>query len=253
MNEPRRKSYEIKGAKLTENMIAGAAAVMGNLDSYADVIFPGFFRPVLKGFMANGFVSVGHEWYELPVAMPMVAKEIGNELYTEAVFHSTQSAQDARTVCMERLGAGKSVGLSVGFMPDYDAGIQRFSSGADLLAYAEGTGCDMTLFDVAGIKAHKAACWALTKCEALYEYSIVPVPANDLARATETKRADVPTTVREFEALLRDAGYSRQRACQIASVGFVEADDQRESGQADVAQVEALKARLLHLQLTGVH
>ena len=97
-----RKVYELRAADATMDedtgTIKGNASVMGVMDrSWTnDVIYHGFFKKALPGFRKNGFVPVGHNWRGLPVAMPTVAKEDGSNLYTEAVFHSTKDAQDAR-------------------------------------------------------------------------------------------------------------------------------------------------------------
>ena len=230
-----RKSFEIKAATLDDNCIKGAASVTGVMDRGRDVIFPGAWQKSLKDFLANGFVAVGHAWDQLPVAMPEVAKEQGNELYTEATFHSTDAAQDARTVCVERLAKKLSVGLSVGFMMDYGdddhPAYQYFETGQKLLDFAKANGYDMGLFDVKGIKACKGYCRGILAIAELLEYSIVPVPCNKAAQASEAKGLDPETggsavtaatmlTERDFEAFLRDAGYSRRDATALTLHGF---------------------------------
>ena len=235
-----RKSYEIKAATLEDNCLKGAASVVGVLDRSRDCIFPGAWDKTLKGFLANGFVAVGHAWSDLPVAMPVVAKASGNQLYTEAIFHSTTAAQDARTVCKERLAQNLSVGLSVGFMMDYGKeetpAYQYFETGQKLLDYAKANGYDLTLFDAKGIRACKSYCRGILNIEELLEYSIVPVPCNQDATASEAKSASGPgaspkdgaddrnaatiLTRRDFEAYLRDAGYSRKDATAITNHGF---------------------------------
>lgn len=212
------KRFAIKAADatLSENTITGAAAVMGNIDSHGDVIFPGAFSDALPEFLRSGFVAVGHDWDSLPVGYPTVAQERGRQLYTEATFHSTQDAQEARTVAAERLSAGKSVGLSVGFFCQWGDCIE-FPSGLELLTYARGLGMDMALFDVASIAACKDYIRAIIKISRLVEYSIVTIPANPEAEALSAKaegaavgRDEPIRTVRELEAILRDAGYSRK-------------------------------------------
>lgn len=237
-----RKVFEIKsdGATLEDNRLRGAAAVMGNLDRGSwirDVIYPGAFsgKGVLKDFVANGFVATGHKWRELPIAMPMSAEEVGNELQCEAMFHSTQAAQDARTVAKERLANGKSVGLSVGFGVDYEDGAHIFQNGKDLLTHAEGMGCDMDLFDRKAISAHKDYCRGISQVDELYEFSVVTVPMNPRATASDVKgfaeddddeeggrvtRISVPdlTTfrgVRDYERFLCDAGFTLNGARRL--------------------------------------
>jgi phage head maturation protease len=222
-----RKGWEIKaaGASLADNTITGAAAVCGNLDSYKDVIFPGAFDAALPDFLKNGFVAAGHEWDELPIAMPNLAEMRGAALYTEATFHGHQDAQDARTVASERLAAGLSVGLSVGFMCDWDGGRMDFESGPKLLEFAQNNGYDLSLFDVAGISAWDSWCMAILKIAKLVEYSIVAIPANPCALAMSAKSGkeseaidfDALTTERDIERLLRDAGASKSQALGVVS------------------------------------
>lgn len=242
-----RKSFEIKAATLDDNCLKGAASVVGVMDRGRDVIFPGAWDKTLKGFLANGFVAVGHAWDELPVAMPVLVKATGNQLYTEAVFHTTAAAQDARTVCKERLAQKLSVGLSVGFLLAYGdedhPPYQYFETGQKLLDFAKANGYEMTLFDTKGIKACKGYCRGILNIDELMEYSIVTVPCNQEAIASEAKstgRPGEPTafgngntrdtaaaldattilTERDFEAYLRDAGYSRKDATAITLHGF---------------------------------
>lgn len=249
------KIYELKSAELAENTIAGVASVMGVMDRGRDVIYPGAFskRGLLKSFIENGFIAVGHDWEGLPVAMPTKAKEVGNELLTEAVFHSTTAAQEARTVAMERLANGKSVGLSIGFLPDYEDGVNWFDTGKDLLAHAESMGCDMSLFDTRGISACKSFCRGLSGIAELFEYSIVCVPMNQRAQATDVKSyeqlIESIQTERQFEAFLRDAGFSRKQATVITLHGFKglqrDADESGEPNSSteeptpDSAEIEA--------------
>lgn len=184
-----KRSFALKGASSpTKNTIAGAASVLGVMDRswWNDVICPGAFTRAIAAFRANGFVAVGHAWDELPVAMPTVCEERGNQLYCEAEFHTTQDAIDARTICEERMAKGLSVGLSVGFRIA-DDGCARFEKGSDLIAWAVGKGYDMSLFDVAGISAHDGECRAIAEISDLFEYSIVTVPANPSALATSMK------------------------------------------------------------------
>lgn len=185
-----RKSFALKVAELSENTIKGAASAIGNMDRGGDVICPGFFDGALEGFRKHGFVAVGHDWSGLPVAMPTKAVEQKGELYTEATYHSTVAGQEARTVAKERKDAGLDVGLSIGFSLRND-GFKMFRSGADLLAWLPENGYDLSDFDAGGITAWKGTCRALLKggCHELYEYSIVTVPMNPEALASDAKGA----------------------------------------------------------------
>lgn len=278
---PIRKLYEVKagGATITENQICCNASVMGIMDRGGDVMFPGSYADCLKAFIRDGFIALGHDWRSLPVAMPTKAIEDGQNLYCEATFHSHDAAQDTRTVCIERLDANKSVGISVGMLPDYDFGVAfvdsaakeyktdarivYFEDGESLLKFAKANGYDMKLFDAKGIRAWKGHCRAILTVKELYEWSVVTVPMNPKATATDAKTfspfqklgdasdylvgdssffpfsyqlptKQLPATIREFEDLLRELGFSNKQAVDIASVGFAKAM-QRESATAPEA------------------
>lgn len=185
------RSFEVKAqdAKAEGNTIAGAASVLGVMDrSWAkDVMCPGCFDGALEGFRRNGFVPSGHDWSDFGkiVAAPTLIEQRGNRIYCEAKFHSTQYAQDVKTVCAERIAEGLSIGLSVGFTIAED-GAQWFNSGEDLMAWAKGKGFDMGLFD-GEIASYKDDCRAVHTVAELYEYSIVAVPANPRAVADGLK------------------------------------------------------------------
>lgn len=182
------KTYDLKAGDLTENCLKGNANIMGILDGGNDVAFPGFFKAALPGFLKSGFMPVGHDWGGLPVAMPVKASEEGAALYCEFEFHSTPTAQEARTVAKERMEKGLTVGLSVGF-DTKEGGVSYFSSGTKLLEHAQSLGCDMALFDTTGIGAHKGMCRALLPggCEELFEVSYVSVPMNRTSGAIAVK------------------------------------------------------------------
>ena len=183
------KTFDLKAADTTleENTFKGHPSVMGVIDRGSDLIFPGFFRKALKGFSQNGFIPQGHDWAGPPIAMPTLIEERGNVLYSEAVFHTTQAAQDVRTICRERLEKGLSVGLSVGFMTGPD-GAAYFPNGQALMDYAKGAGCDLSLFD-SKVASYKYGIRGLLPdgCEELFEYSVCNVPMNKPATMIAAK------------------------------------------------------------------
>lgn len=214
-----RKFWEVKAADASMpngGTLAGIASVMGNLDSADDVIFPGAYKDCLPQFRAQGFVAVGHDWEDLPVAMPTLIEERGNALYAECEFHTTDDAQEARAVCAERLAKGLSVGLSVGFLCSYED-CMVFENGENLLAFAAANSYDLSLFDRVGITAHKEWCRAILRVSRLVEYSIVPIPANGKAQAIAAKCHGEGLTVRDYEEILRDAGLSTMNAKRLIS------------------------------------
>lgn len=79
----------------------------------------------------------------------------------------------------------------------------------------------------------------------LFEISLVTFPMNERATVTDVKSI---RTEREFEAFLRDAGYSRKEAAAITLHGFKAIAGQRDAG-SDEAQDGAAKALLEQLRL----
>lgn len=92
----------------------GYASVKNSLDSYGDTIIDGAYMN-LEQLVKNGFVTFGHANHEQPVGYITEAKEDSKGLYVKMEFHGTEEAQQVRTVCLERIAAGKSVGLSIDF------------------------------------------------------------------------------------------------------------------------------------------
>jgi hypothetical protein len=219
---PQRKGLEMK-ADLTDNYIKGPANVMGTPDEGADVMFPGCFSNggVLRDFLRKGFVSDTHEWtWEGMKAMPVVAREDGRDLYTEAVFHSTQDAQDARIKARERIERNLAVGLSIGFLSDWEDGVHWFEDGEKLLQFAEDNGYNLALFDEPALKRYKRPLRGITKLQAMFEYAITPVPMNQLSLASDAKSIARHMTEREFDEFLIRAGFARKAARIITLHGF---------------------------------
>lgn len=151
---------EFKASDTGPGSFTGYGAVFGNVDDGGDVIIQGAFKEALPSFLERGFVPVGHNWFDLPIASISNAKEDENGLWIEAEFHSTQSAQDARTVVKERIDRGKFVGLSIGYLIDYE------NDGAE--------------YDDDGVRTIK-------KIKDLAEISIVTVPMNREAGVAAVK------------------------------------------------------------------
>ena len=112
--ETKRMTLELKAQSTDSGFLEGYAAVTGNVDLGGDVIQKGAFAN-LQDFVAKGFAAFGHDWYDEPIGFIESAEEDETGLKVRMRFHSTGDAQDARTVCVERLNAGKFVGLSIGY------------------------------------------------------------------------------------------------------------------------------------------
>jgi HK97 family phage prohead protease len=135
----------------------GYASTFGNKDRAGEIVVKGAFQKSLDRFKSDGFIAIGHDWGGLPVATVTEAYEDEKGLFIKGEFHSTKEAQDARTVMQERLARGKSVGLSIGYEVK---------------------------------DAEQTAKGRLLKEIELYETSIVTVPCNPEANATEAKGAE---------------------------------------------------------------
>jgi HK97 family phage prohead protease len=93
---------------------SGYANVFNIVDRGGDRVLPGAFAKDLDRFLAEGFIGWGHDWGQM-VAMPVEAKEDTTGLFLRAKFHSTEAAQEKRVITAERLAAGLSMGLSIGY------------------------------------------------------------------------------------------------------------------------------------------
>lgn len=209
----------------------GYGAVYGNVDRDEEIIAPGAFADSLPAFIRDGFIGEAHNW-QRPVAWIDDAQEDAYGLLIAASFHSDPNSQAVRTYTNERLGKGKSVGLSVGFRMlewTYDEEVDRLT---------------------------------ITRGE-LFEVSIVTVPANPLAGIMSGKGwrgealSESIKTIRDFEGFLRDAGYSQAAATAIASRGFKawQGEPADSSGAGEIAALEIAFERAsadITLALAGV-
>jgi HK97 family phage prohead protease len=93
--------------------IAGYASTY-DWDSVGEKVVPGAFSEHIGDFLMHGFVAAGHDW-TTPIGVPVEAYEDEKGLFVRARFHSTQHAQDVRRVIRERMDAGKSARLSIGY------------------------------------------------------------------------------------------------------------------------------------------
>lgn len=160
----------------------------GDPDSYGDVIAKGAFSASLRQRMPKML-------YQHDSAMIAgvwdTAEEDNHGLFLKGRFINTPLSQQAREEC----AAGALDSMSIGFSTndqDYDpkTGIR-------------------TLKDIN-----------------LYEVSLVTFPANQNALIGAVK--SMPTTIREFEELLRDAGFTSAAVTKIAARGFKARDEARD-------------------------
>lgn len=159
-----RKYLSAIEAKLAMDDGAGSGEFVGyastwTKDRQGDRIERGAFMDAIPSFLTAGFIPVGHDWMDEPVAMPLECSEDEYGLKIRAQFHSTEKAQSARTMVRERLANNLSVGLSIGFAL-YKDGTEIVDNGETRL---------------------------IKRIPELYEVSIVTVPANPRALVSGAK------------------------------------------------------------------
>lgn len=111
----------------------GYGAVFNNRDLGGDVMLPGSVRNVDE-LVRSGFIGLNHDWDRLPIAIITDAKQDDHGLWLQTAYHSTDEAQAARRVALERLNAGKSVGLSIGYTVLPNGSAQREQGTRELRA-----------------------------------------------------------------------------------------------------------------------
>lgn len=89
--------------------LVGYASVKNNVDAYGDVIVDGAYKN-LDLLVGMGFSGFNHDDC---VGYIESAVEDSKGLLVKIVFHSTQEAQDVRTIIQERMAAGKTCGMSI--------------------------------------------------------------------------------------------------------------------------------------------
>lgn len=152
-----RKTFVLSKASIdASGNLSGYGAIFGNRDDGGDIIEPGFFDDVLGDFLKEGFISWSHDW-SIPCAMPTLAQVDPVGMKLGAKFHSDAESQRYRTIAAERLEAGLTMGLSIGY-EIAPGGAKRGPDGRHLL-----------------------------KASRLFEVALVLVPMNREAGATDVK------------------------------------------------------------------
>ncbi|NBO55615.1 MAG: HK97 family phage prohead protease [Actinobacteria bacterium] len=166
--------------------IEGYGSIFGNVDSYGDVVAKGAFSRTLESAVDSKRMPAmlwQHNADE-PIGVWTAMREDAKGLYVKGKLADTQRGREA----LQLIKMGALSGLSIG----YSTVESSFDNERDIRV--------------------------LTDLD-LWEVSPVTFPANDKARITVAKSADIKTR-RDFEGFLRDAGFSRSDAKRIASRGF---------------------------------
>lgn len=208
---------DIKAAPDAAGHFSGYVSIFGTPDVYREVVAAGAFKASLAATAAAGRklpICWQHNLSE-PIGHWDVLREDGKGLYGEGTLW-TEEAPYAR-IAQRGMAAGALSGLSIGY------------------------------FVVADSFNEAERIRTLTAVD-LREASIVTDPAHDDARVDVVKAklaaGEMPTE-REFEKFLRERGFARSDAEEIASLGFKAWSRRETTGpQADPADTAALVARL---------
>lgn len=215
-------SLQIKSLE-KDGSFAGYGSVFDNTDYYRDVVRKGAFTKTLGAWASKGKLPpvLWQHDAKQPMGPHTLMREDGKGLYTEGqlLINDVQSAREGYALMKSGAIGGQSIGYDVpeGGM-EYDG---------------------------------KTNVWNLNEID-LWECSIVTFPANDEAVISEVKRAFIKgelPTLRQFEGYLRDAGFSRKQATEIANCGIVKLLQRDAGTRSNGSEVsESLDATLAKIE-----
>lgn len=185
-------SLEVKSAD-DDGTFKGLGSVFGNVDAYGDVVVRGAFEKSLARHKKRGTMPA-LLWQHDPkqpigVYKSMEETDVGLEI--EGVF-ALKTAKGAEAHELTKMKALR--GLSIGFTIPKNGAEYDEEKGVYLLKEID-----------------------------LWEVSVVTFPANEEAFITDVReafRSGNPPSESEFEAILRDVGFSRTQAKTIVAKGY---------------------------------
>ena len=192
-----------------EGSFRGYGAYFNNTDAYGDIILPGAFTDSVKRHYNGQTVKMlwQHD-YTAPIGRWKTISEDDKGLYVHGQLElEVQKAREAYVL----LKSKAIDGLSIGFVTE------------DSEPRPKAPGRKLKKLD-------------------LWEVSLVTFPANKRAKVGRVKSI---TTIRDLEAALRDAGFSRKDAKAIAAHGF---RGLQRDAEVDVAALDALGEALLEVR-----
>lgn len=217
----------VKADTASPGRFSGYGSTFGNVDSDFDIIAPGAFSRSLADLKAKGRAPkmfFAHD-PRRPIGDYLAAREDDHGLWVDGQLwvdgdHPNADALTAQRMMKSPGGAGLSIGFRIRDEElDRELGVRRIK--------------DLDLKEI----------------------SVVSFGANDQAVTTMIKAAQRVTSIREFEAWLRDeGGFTREQAKALAAVGYAKAmgtarderpddgDDRRDA--ANASMLENLAAAL---------
>lgn len=207
------------GSVADDGTFEGYGSVFGVVDSYKEVVAPGAFGESLDELAAKGRVVpvLWQHRQDQPIGVytDLHEDETGLSVKGQLLIGEVAQAAEAHAL----MKAGAVTGLSIGYWV-------RESS------YDEKTGIR-----------------TLSKLD-LVEVSLVTFPANDDARVEAVKfklaHGELPN-IREFEKLLREAGFSKTQAAVVAGHGLADLLRREAEGDATKEGAAELRAALAGL------
>lgn len=106
---------ELKAVDSSKRTIQGYAAIFGNVDRTGDLIEKGAFDRTLKESGGDVLVLLGHDASRLPVGEPIELRADSTGLFANVRVYDTADGNDLLEVARQRMAAGKSLGLSIGY------------------------------------------------------------------------------------------------------------------------------------------
>lgn len=205
--------FTVKALDEAKGTFSGYGSVFDVVDAYKDVIAAGAFKQTLLDWEKKASLPKmlwQHDPAE-PIGVWTKMQEDDHGLFAEGRILVDAGATEKRA--FEHIKAGSVDGLSIGF--SIPAGGISWDSSREVTV----------------IKAVK-----------LWELSVVTFPANDEALIDQVRAAvDSP---KEFERLLRDAGFSRSMAKALMSGGYKALSQRDADDEAEVADaIKNLTAR----------
>jgi uncharacterized protein len=229
--------FELKAATGDGSSFEGLVSVFNNVDSYGEIVDPHAFDEDLPEFLSSGFIGgLNHDW-DNPIGTPQPGTKVVPEgLFLKANVIDTSHGMDVRKM----LKAGVVKTLSIGFKR---LGATVLETADDVSQYWKKNGYTPSSQDIA--RAKDGFITVLTRIKN-FEGSPVTMPANDRAFITAVKaardaanaafkdsipapdpcpvtepdaeQAQSPTTVRQLEKFLRDAGLTQVKAKEAVSL-----------------------------------
>jgi hypothetical protein len=188
--------------------ISGIGNRVGEIDSYQTIVYPGskcFQKDRLDWFIKNGAFLQNHQWSKPPIGMITDAKLVGRDFMFSAEYHSTEEAQDYRTIATERFADGKTVPFSMGF---YVSNYEYFEDGPALLDMLKTRKEDLSLWNVDQLKNWNDDVWVMY-VDQINEESQVNFAANAPSMADGVRSMDLGPVMLRAQEMERSRFNSR--------------------------------------------